>query len=318
MNCHCCQSDEVKKSGSFKNKNFKVQRYQCQRCGKTFSDKQPLDGLRVDFKQACQVVNLLCEGMGIRAVARICNIHRDTVLAILETAGAKFEMFLDAKVQNVKAEHVQIDEIYSFVNCKPVNNLDKDPERGEFFTYLSVDRTSKLIINWHTSKRNKENTMTFVRDLSRRVPERFQLTSDCYPAYCRGNSVVKQVFGNDIDYATEMKMFGRMDTTVPEWKSPLTVIGIKRKSRIGNPDMNMATTCHAERTNLSVRTFTRRFTRCTIGYSKKLANLRLAVAMFICHFNFCRVHSAHNKTPAQEAEITNQRWTIEEILTAEI
>jgi len=157
-----------------------VQRYQCLRCGKSFSDKQPLDGLRVDFKQACQVVNLLCEGMGIRAVARITNLHRDTVLSILETAGAKMESFLDEKVQDVNAENVQIDEIYSFVGCKPQTLLDRtDEERGEFFTYLSVDRESKLIINWRTAKRTKPNTLAFLRDLRRRVPTR------CLTGYIR-------------------------------------------------------------------------------------------------------------------------------------
>jgi len=314
MNCHCC-SGNCRKSGAYRNKNRVVQRYACDRCGKSFSESQPLDGLRVDFKQACQVVNLLCEGMGIRAVARITNLHRDTVLSILENAGTKMESFLNAKVQDVKAEQVQIDEIYSFVGCKPQTLLDRtDEERGEFFTYLSVDRESKLIINWRTSKRNKENTLIFMRDLQRRVPQRFQLTSDAFAGYCRGDAAVKQVFGNEIDYATETKVFGRTNQMVSRYFNPLVVIGIKRKTRIGNPDLSMATTCHAERTNLSVRTFTRRFTRCTIGYSKKLENLRHAVAMFIAHFNYCRKHSAHGKTPAQAAGLTDHAWTIEEML----
>jgi hypothetical protein len=197
----------------------------------------------VDFKQACQVVNLLCEGMDIRAVARITNLHRDTVLSILETAGAKFEAFLDEKVQDVKAENVQIDEIYSFVGCKPQTLLDRtDAERGEFFTYLSVDRESKLIINWRTSKRNKENTLIFMRDLQRRVPERFQLTSDAFAGYCRGNAAVKQIFGNEIDYVTETKVFGRTNQMVSRYYNPLVVIGIKRKARIGSPDLSKATT----------------------------------------------------------------------------
>jgi len=46
------------------------------------------------------VVNLLCEGMGIRAVGRIMNIHRDTVLSILESAGAKMAAF--RKLQTAK------------------------------------------------------------------------------------------------------------------------------------------------------------------------------------------------------------------------
>ena len=309
----------MKKSGRFTNKNFTVQRYQCLRCGKTFSDKQPLDGLRVDFNQACQVVNLLCEGVGIRAAGRLTGLDKKTVLRILVSAGAKMESFLDEKIQNVKAANIQIDEIYSFVGCKPQTLQDRtDEERGEFFTYLSVDRDSKLIINWRTSKRNKENTLGFLRDLRRRVPERCQLTSDAFAGYCRGNAAVQQVFGNDVDYATETKVFGRTNQQVSRYFNPMVVVAIKRKARIGSPDLSTATTCHAERTNLSVRTFTRRFTRCTLGFSKKLENMRFAVAMFICHFNFCRKHSAHSQTPAQAAGLTDHVWTIEEILTGAI
>jgi hypothetical protein len=69
--------------------------------------------------------------------------------------------------------------------------------------------------------------------------------------------------------------------------------------------------------NLSVRTFNRRFTRLSIGYSKKLENHKLAVALFVAHFNFCRVHSAHKQTPAMAAKLTDHVWTVEELLTAQ-
>jgi IS1 family transposase len=219
---------------------------------------------------------------------------------------------------NVKASHIQIDEIYAFVNCKPQNTTKDDPERGEFFTYLSVDKTSKLIINWRTSKRNSENTLAFMHDLKRRVAERCQITTDAYMGYWRGNGAVQKAFGNDVDYATEIKVWGKTNLQVSRYFNPMRVVGIKRKTRIGNPDLTQATICHAERTNLSVRTFTRRFTRCTIGYSKKLDNLKHAVALFIAHFNFCRVHSAHNQTPAQASGLTNRPFTITDLLTATI
>src|SRR5580658_10189807 len=95
---------------------------------------------------------------------------------------------------------------------------------------------------------------------------------------------------------------------------PRRVTAIRRKCRIGSPDMQLATTCHAERTNLSVRLFNRRFTRCTLGYSKKLDNLKHAVALFVWHFNFVRKHSAHGQTPTQEARIAQNPMTIEELL----
>ncbi len=78
--------------------------------------------------------------------------------------------------------------------------------------------------------------------------------------------------------------------------------------------MRMATTCHVERMNLTARIFKRRFTRCTLGFSKKLENLRHAVALFVWWFDFVRVHSAHGKTPAQVAGLTNHKWTFEELL----
>ena len=79
------------------------------------SETQPLDKLRVDFDKACQVVHLLCEGTGIRAVSRFTGLHRDTVLSILASAGAKFGAFLDAKIRNVQADYVQADELCCFV-----------------------------------------------------------------------------------------------------------------------------------------------------------------------------------------------------------
>jgi hypothetical protein len=78
-----------------------------------------------------------------------------------------------------------------------------------------------------------------------------------------------------------------------------------------------ALACHAGRMNLPVRLFNRRFTRKTLGYSKKLENLRHSVAILIAHFNFCRVHSAHGRTPAQAANLTDRQWTIGEMLSAQ-
>ena len=64
----------------------------------------------------------------------------------------------------------------------------------------------------------------------------------------------------------------------------------------------------------SMRTFMRRLTRLCLGFSKKLENLKHAVALFIAHFNFCRKHSAHGVTPARAAGLTHHTWTIPELL----
>jgi len=280
------------------------------------SESQPLDGLRVDFKQACQVVHLLCEGMGIRAIERFTRLNRRTVLGILESAGEKCSRLLDEKVQGVKAELVQVDELVSFVGIKQANAPEDSQELGSMFTYLSVDRASKLIINCHTSKRTKADTEGFLHSLKRRVQAPFQLTTDGWIGYAGYNGMVRRVFGETIDYATETKRFANHNNAFTVRYQRPQLIAIKKRVRIGEPDLKMATICHAERTNLSVRLFSRRFTRLTLGYSKKLENLRHAVALFVAHFNFCRVHSAHGKTPAHAAGLTHGAWTIEELLAS--
>jgi IS1 family transposase len=280
-----------------------VQRFRCRVCRRTLSDapENPLVNLRVPFEKAVQVVSLLCESTGIRACERLTGLNRRTVLNILKVAGQKAADFMDEKIQNVRAEWVQSDEINSFVYCKQRNADENDTERGDQYTFLSVDRRSKLIINWLVGKRTRENADIFMRDLRRRVPIRFNLTTDGWRIYSGYDGAVLSAMGTDIDYATETKRFAPKETFLPR-----RLIGIKKRSWIGNPDMKMATTCHAERTNLSVRLFTRRFTRCTLGYSKLLDHHKLAVALFIWHFNFARKHGAYGVTPAYAAGIAGK------------
>ncbi len=58
----------------------------------------------------------------------------------------------------------------------------------------------------------------------------------------------------------------------------------------------------------------RRFTRLTNGFSKKLENLRAAVALHFAHYNFVRRHSAHDLTPAVAARVASEQWPIDRLL----
>jgi len=264
------------------------------------------------------VIHLLCEGVGIRAISRLTNLHQQTVLNILESAGEKAQRFLEANVRNVKAEQVQADELVSFVYSKEQNTKPEDVERGSFFTYLSIDRASKLIINWRTAKRSKDDTDAFLTELKNRVAGRFQLTTDSWVGYCGYTGAVRRVFKGGIDYATEAKRYASSNPIFGIRFGRRQVVSVKRTTKIGNPDLRQATTSHCERTNLSVRIFNRRFTRLTLGYSKKLQNLRHAVALFVWHFNFVRIHSTHKATPAQAAGLTTKALTIREFIESAI
>lgn len=59
----------------------------------------------------------------------------------------------------------------------------------------------------------------------------------------------------------------------------------------------------------------RRFTRLTNAFSKKLENLRHAVALHFMFYNFCRIHQTLRCTPAMEAGISKKVWEIEDIVS---
>lgn len=71
--------------------------------------------------------------------------------------------------------------------------------------------------------------------------------------------------------------------------TPSEMVGTVRRGVTGIDEQEERTICtgRVERNNLTVRTFIRRFTRLSLGFSKKLANLEAAIALFVAHYNFC-------------------------------
>lgn len=314
MTCHCCASEEVKKFGQFKNRNRVVQRFQCLRCGKTFSEPQPLDGVRIETDKAVQVVHLLCEGVGIRAASRLTGLDQETILNILQTAGQHCSRLLDAKIQNITASHIEVDEVYGFVRCLQKNTEKDHPEFGDQYAFFASEAKTKLILHWHVGKRDTYTSRDFLDGLKPRISGRFQLSTDGFAGYVTQHGGVGRVFGANVDYATEIKKYGPQFPGSPRRYNPIICTSVRRKARLGNPDLGITTVNHAERTNLSVRLFNRRFTRKTLGYSKTLENHKYAMVLLVAHFNFCRVHSAHKQTPAQAQGLTDHTWTVEELI----
>ncbi len=313
MTCHNCHT-ECSRFGFHKG----FQRYQCKQCKRTFSDipEKPLDNLRLPFDKAVQITHLLVEGVGVRAVERLTGVHRDTVLAVLEVVGQKCARLLDAKVRNHPFESVQVDELFAFVGCKERNNVLQHPDLGDQYVYLGVDAQSKFILNFTVGKRDPVTTQAYIQDLQKRVQTPFQLTTDGFAPY---PNEVFFTFQDGAHYSQLVKQYAaKIDGEKGYHRrySPSHCTGARKVIRCGNPDPDRISTSYVERTNLSVRLFNRRFTRLTLGYSKKLANLKHSVALFIAHFNFCRKHSAHGQTPAQACGLTDHQWTIQELLTA--
>ena len=63
-----------------------------------------------------------------------------------------------------------------------------------------------------------------------------------------------------------------------------------------------------------MRMHTRRFTRLTNAFSKKIENHAHSVAMFAMYYNFVRIHKTLRTTPAMAAGITSRLWEIGDIV----
>jgi transposase-like protein/IS1 family transposase len=316
MTCARCQANNVRRFGTYG--RLRIQRFRCNSCGATFADAQPrpLGNRTTDFAKAVQIVSLLMEGTGVRSVSRLTGIHKGTILAVLVTVGNKCQSILDQRVVNLRPHYVQADELWTLVHTKQGHLKPTDPvEWGDAYTWLALDSDTKLIISHLVGKRDAVHANSFVGDLYMRLRPmwRCQLTSDGFRPYV---DAVENWFGADIDFAQLVKIYGTPENTGPDWYGPAKVIETVPTPVSGNPELERICTSHVERVNLSVRTCLRRFTRLGLGFSKKLDNLKAAVALWVCWYNFCRVHGSLRVTPAMEAGLTDHVWSVAEMLTA--
>lgn len=314
MTCQRCQHPEVKRFGRYGKR--RIQRYRCLSCSATFSEPQPkpLGQHYLSMERATQIISLMLEGMSVRAIARLTDTDKGTILALLLTVGEKCRKVFDARIRGVRPRYVQFDETWSFVHTKEKNLASDDSaEWGDAYTWIALESESKLVISYHVGKRDAESANEFVSDYSSRVIGRHQVTSDGLKSYVEA---IETYFGADIDFAQLIKIYGKPDNAGPDWYGPGKVIETVPTPVSGNPDMARISTSHVERANLTVRMHLRRFTRLTNGFSKKMSHLKAAISVYMAWYNLCRVHQTLRVTPAMQAGLTHHIWSVGELLAA--
>jgi len=258
------------------------------------------------------VIKGLVEGSSIRSIERMTGVHRDTIMRLMVGVGNTCEKIMDITMRNLTCKNIEVDEVWSFVGKKQrhVGPMDNPNVVGDFYTFIALDSETKLIPTYKVGKRDLATAQAFISDLSSRLSNRIQLSSDKLKAYVEA---VETVFGADIDYGQIVKSY-EAELIGPGRYSPPKVISVLKEYITGNPDFNKICTSFIERQNLTVRMQMRRFTRLTNAFSKKLENLKAAVALHFAHYNFVRIHSTLRMTPAMAAGVTNELWTIGDLI----
>lgn len=268
---------------------------------------------KLPMPKRAQILKLLCEGMFMRAVSRIVDVSINTVAKSLVDAGAVCAQMHEELVREVKATHVECDEIWAFNYCKQraVPLAKSAPsDAGDIWTWTAIDANSKLIISYLVGDRSGQAAIELMDDLRSRLVNRVQLTMDGHKVYL---DAVEGAFGGAVDYAQLIKQFG--DTPSPPGRySPAECTGIKKIRVTGDPDQNRISTSYVEAHNKTMRMHMRRFTRLTNGHSKKVANHAHMVALYTVFYNFIRTHGSLRMSPAMAAGIAPTFMSFEDVL----
>jgi IS1 family transposase len=256
---------------------------------------------------------LLCEGNSIRAVTRLTGSSKKAVSRLMVDAGQSADWYQDRVFRNLTCKRVQVDEIWAFVYAKQKNVATAKkapPNAGDIWTWTAIDADTKLIPSWFIGGRDSEAAIIFMDDLASRLTNRVQLTSDGHKAYLEA---VEGAFGADI-YAMLIKTYGEATESSKGRYSPAECTGCCKHRIEGNPDPKHISTSFVERQNLNMRMHTRRFTRLTNGFSKKVENHAHSVALFALYYNFVRIHKTLRTTPAMAAGVTKRLWEMTDVV----
>lgn len=261
-----------------------------------------------------QILQLLCEGMSIRAITRVTGASKNTVAKLLNDVGLVCAEYHDKTVRNLRCKRVQVDEIWSFTYAKQRNVAEAKsaPEgAGDTWTWTAIDADTKLAVSWLVGGRNAQCAFQFLNDLALRMDRRIQLTSDGLRCYAEA---VDAAFEGRVDYGQLVKIYGDVPDGTKGRYSPAECTGAIKTRVIGWPDEDHISTSFVERQNLTMRMHMRRFTRLTNAFSKKLEAHANAVALHFVYYNFCRIHKTLRVTPAMAAGVTDRLWDVSDIV----
>jgi IS1 family transposase len=268
---------------------------------------------KLPSEKRAQALQMMAEGVSMRAIVRLTGISRTTLHKLLEDAGQAFSKYQDRVLVNLKIKRVQVDEAWSFCYAKQKNlpaAKAAPAGAGDIWTWVGIDAESKLVASWYVGRRDSEAAMTFMDDLRSRLANRVQLTSDGLRAYLEA---VEGAFGGDVDYAQLVKLYGE----APEGQrrySPAVCTGAVKMRIEGKPDPKHVSTSFVERSNLSMRMGNRRMTRLTNAFSKKAENHAHMMAIYFMHYNFVRIHQTLKVTPAMASGVTAKLWEMSDLV----
>ena len=179
---------------------------------------------------------------------------------------------------------------------------------------------------WDQAQADREKAKLAVRivlpaDVNVHHDEKPQISTDGFNAY---PNAITDILGSYVQHGVIIKNYANEEMGR---YAPPDVVGCDRRRMQYVDDLWTICTSHIERFNCTTRQFVKRFCRLTLAFSKKLANLKAAVALHIANYNFTwrpaktdpltgKATGKRRVTPAMAAGIVDRLWTFSDLFEA--
>src|SRR4051794_8935056 len=123
---------------------------------------------KLSMDKQIAVVGSLVEGCSIRSVERMTGIHRDTIMRLSVRVGEGCARLMDQTMRGLTCKQIQVDELWCYVGKKQrhVTRRDDWNAVGDAWTFVALDRETKLVPCFRIGKRTKREAIAFMTDLA--------------------------------------------------------------------------------------------------------------------------------------------------------
>lgn len=303
----------------------------CRRCRKTFCDRYgtAFYDLKTTEEKVQRAVHQVLEGLSYEAVARIEQVHPTTIHRWVERAGAQAVLADQAVIQQVPAQVIEVDELFSFAGTKLTTPESVADPQGQHWVHCSMVRESRLWLAAEVAPRTEETAQRLIAATVKRLAE------GSFPLWCSDGwkpyaAALLSLFSVVIHFIrTGRRGRPRLPKVVAhpalrygqviKQRAGKRLLAVTKRVVFGVAELlplSLISTSLLERLNGTVRLHVSPLRRRTRAFAKCRATLELHVQLFKSYYNLCLAHSGlQGKTPTQAAGLTAHQWSVRELLT---
>jgi transposase len=125
--------------------------------------------LKTSEEKVTRAIEQVAEGLSFESVARIEKVHPTTVQRWFTKAAEQASLVDKELVQDVKAEVIEMDELYSFAGNKQEVPATAEDETGKHWTHCAMERESRLLLAVEVGLRVEETACKLVKETASRL-----------------------------------------------------------------------------------------------------------------------------------------------------